>query len=210
MVDNNNRCYHNSKGEEIPRVSDVVKMINKPELIQWANRMGFRHIKAEEYVNERALIGTDFHALVATYMEGKDTRGIWRKEALEMLNRFKIWAKCHNYKVLSSEITLEGEEFGGTFDALAEIDGNLILVDYKTSKKIYHTQFIQLAGYLVLIKELMPNTYKRLKGAAIISMGSPTSYAIVNKKKMEEKYVPIFKEALKLHQKWKLILDEVY
>ena len=43
--------------------------------------------------------------------------------------------------------------FGGTIDCLAKIDGQLVLLDFKTSKGIFPEMLIQLAAYNQLLAE---------------------------------------------------------
>ena len=41
----------------------------------------------------------------------------------------------------------------GTFDALAEVDGKITLIDYKTSKSLHPDYILQLIGYCILWHE---------------------------------------------------------
>ena len=202
--------YHNAEGKIVPSVTTIIGILNKPEIVTWANMLGFKHIKHEEFLNVRAAIGTDFHKMVEDYTSGKEVSGEHYKESIEMFERFCTWAKCHYYKVLLHEQTLVCDSFGGTLDAVAEFEGHLSLVDYKTSAKIYPSQFVQLAGYAVLLKQLMPETYEKIEMFGIVSMRYPQSHKFISKKKMEKKFIPVFEKALQLYDSWDRILEDTY
>ena len=38
------RKYFNKDGKEVPSCTTIIKMLNKPELVKWANYMGFKKI----------------------------------------------------------------------------------------------------------------------------------------------------------------------
>eukprot|EP00924_Labyrinthula_sp_SR-Ha-C_P007042 snap_masked-scaffold_8-processed-gene-7.50-mRNA-1 protein AED:1.00 eAED:1.00 QI:0/-1/0/0/-1/1/1/0/333 len=47
--------------------------------------------------------------------------------------------------------------YGGTFDLLVSIDENLVMVDFKTSKKINRNYYVQLGAYILAYEEMFPN-----------------------------------------------------
>jgi PD-(D/E)XK nuclease superfamily len=47
--------------------------------------------------------------------------------------------------------------FIGTMDAIAYVDGKLTVLDYKTSKRLYDTVFLQLAAYQMAYQEEYPD-----------------------------------------------------
>ena len=42
--------YYNGNGVEVPSCTNVVKLLNKPELIGWANYMGFKRINTSKFL----------------------------------------------------------------------------------------------------------------------------------------------------------------
>ena len=67
--------YRNRDGKEIPSVTTVLKLLNKPALIGWANYLGFKRTRVTDVLLESANIGTDFHAMVSDWSEGKPIIG---------------------------------------------------------------------------------------------------------------------------------------
>jgi len=61
-----------------------------------------------------------------------------------------------------------------------------------------------------LVKELMPNTYKKIKGCAVLALRAPKMHVLVDKKRMEKIYMPVFDEALRLYLAWERAKEEEY
>lgn len=77
-------------------------------------------------------------------------------EALWAYMAFDDWARAHAVRPVAIEqavwSTLHG--YAGTMDLLAHVDGELALVDFKTSKAIYEESFLQNVAYQVAIAEM--------------------------------------------------------
>jgi hypothetical protein len=210
MKDKKPHVYVNENGIEVPSVTTIIKIIDKPEIPKWANALGLRNVKYDTYMEERSEIGTDFHKMVEDYMSGKEVKGTHYKESIKMFKRFMVWADNHYYKVFRHEVSLVCDSYGGTFDAIGEVDGVVTLIDYKTSKVIYPQFFIQLAGYATLLKKLEPETYDKIKAFGVVTMRKEESYKAINKKIMESVFIPAFNEALALYMSWDKISKGYY
>ena len=92
------------------------------------------------------------------------------------INRFRIWYDTNDVRPILLEKSISSDEFGGTIDFYGEINGEYTLLDFKTSKKIRLTMFIQLALYVILLEEL---------GYKIDRVG----ILLVNPKFKDEKYI---------------------
>lgn len=147
--------YHN--GTRIPSCTEIVGMLNKPELVGWANYMGFRHIDTKEYVTRRANYGTYCHSLVESYYKG-DVILInqTNEETLRKIKAMDEQLMKLSIRILANELVMEGSEYGGTLDILAynEVKDCLIILDVKTSKAVRRTHWIQLMGYAQLLEEI--------------------------------------------------------
>lgn len=168
-TDNHNKMYINDDGKRVMRITEVIKVLAKDQLITWANMLGFKHIDYKAELNRTANIGTMFHAIVEQYMDPKqlavidyDTYGVYgfqsRLEASNAINSFFKWFEKiePRYHVVFTEKVVIGKDLGGTIDC--GIEGfddpkKVIFVDYKTSPSFYLTQFLQLAGYVKIYEE---------------------------------------------------------
>jgi hypothetical protein len=155
------RYKHN--GVAVPGVTTVIGLRAKPALIPWANKLGLQGIDSSKYVDDKASIGTLAHQMILDHFKGKktDTSDYSAKqidEAENSLLSFFEWAKSHDIEPILIEEQMTSCDFGGTVDLYAEIDGDLVVVDFKTGSGIYEPEHpAQLAAYAALVDE------KRLK-----------------------------------------------
>ena len=158
--------YHNSFGVEVPSCTTIVKLLDKPELVGWANYMGFRRIDVSKYLQLRADYGTACHEIAEQYMNGvmmnnyaEYEQYMSTEEYNEMISKVKYLLtilSSLNLEVVSTELQMHGERFGGTLDLLCRNieTGEFVLLDFKTSKRVYDSHLIQLGGYSMLLEEI--------------------------------------------------------
>lgn len=167
IIGRNYTYYINKYGERVPRVTSIIGLISKPQLIAWANQLGLQGKVYKEELDQAAEIGTILHA----YIEGSTKNGLCildlnqykltaksLDQALNAIASFSLWQEEHtsDYKVINQEMTIVGDRYGGTIDCVIEDPKDqekVVLVDYKTSSAFYLTHFIQLAAYSILYSE---------------------------------------------------------
>lgn len=82
----------------------------------------------------------------------QDSDGEWSEltaDEYEAVLSFKEWADEYKVKFLAHEKTVFNTKYGyaGTLDHLVEIDGEIYIIDKKTSAEIYLPHKIQLSSY---------------------------------------------------------------
>jgi hypothetical protein len=176
--------YFTSAGEQVPGVTTILGVLNKPALISWANRMGLQGIDTTKYVDEAAAVGTLAHAIVVETLGGAPVR---RSDfSADQIVRaaygahvFSQWAKAHTLEPLLLETPLVSDEYryGGTIDILGDLDGKLTLIDLKTSSGIYEEHVFQVGAYWKLLEE----SGQRIAGARILRIGRTEGEAMDEK-----------------------------
>lgn len=162
---NEHTKYYNKEGIEVPSCTSIVKLLNKPELIGWANYMGFRRINTTKFLQQKAEYGTYCHNLAEQYLNGivltkEDVPDYMNQESrLEMISKLKNFGDKLNkleMSILGMELQLHGNRYGGTLDLLVQAPSKnrIILLDFKTSKSVYDSHLIQLGGYSMLLEEI--------------------------------------------------------
>ena len=151
--------YHLADGTQVPGGSTICKIGDDAgALIHWAWNLGR---EGKDYRKERdkaADIGTIAHFLIECYLNGQvaDLEDYIQSDidkALVCYNKFADWWHEQNLEKVATEIQLVNEpyKYGGTIDLIAnDKDGNHILIDFKTSKKISDSYWRQCAGYAAL------------------------------------------------------------
>lgn len=157
------RHKYTYNGLELPGVTTILGVVAKPQLIPWANNLGLKGIKVADYNANVAGIGTLTHSYlegILTDQEVDDTAFTDEQKTVAHAcrDKFTEWRNKHNVRLIGSEISINGREFGGTLDAIMEVDGKVTIVDFKTSKDIYPEYYAQLTAYTHLYEyaELVP------------------------------------------------------
>src|SRR5437879_5365669 len=121
--------YYTSTGEQVPGVTTILGVLNKPALIAWANRMGLQGIDTAKYVDEAASVGTLAHALIMEELGGLTAhRSDFSADQIVRASHgvivFRKWLESHDLKPMLLEQPLVSDEhrYGGTIDILANLD----------------------------------------------------------------------------------------
>ena len=123
----------------------------KPSVTEIANPISFQRLSVlDASLLERARArGERCHELFEQYLLlGELDIDEIETEYIPYIQQFVLWAKAYRPKVLFTEKKLFSEEFCGTADLICEIDGKLIIVDYKVTSAIDKKSLsVQLEGY---------------------------------------------------------------
>lgn len=96
-------------------------------------------------------------------------------EEYEAVMAFGRWANEAKPKFIETELLALSKEYGyaGTVDAIAEIDGQLYILDWKTSKAVYPSHEIQVSAYKQALTEMGVPGAETAK-LAILQVGTRT------------------------------------
>lgn len=150
-------------GEKIPTIREeyekAVKSPNKKEEIDKLQvkypifkKARFAHLRSRD---KSATKGTDLHAELERFVKsqmGKNKENNFD----EKIKPFIDWSKENVKKFIASETHCYSERLwvGGIVDVVAELkDGTIAVIDFKSSKEAYPTQFLQTAGYSIQLAE---------------------------------------------------------
>lgn len=136
------------------------KMERATYILTLTNRLG------KEKAHQRALtkageIGSQVHKLIEWTLRAKlcqkqgPSPAITDK-AMWCFSLFEKWAKQVNLKPILMEQTVYSKTHGyaGTLDLLAEVDGELTVVDFKTGKAVYLEAHLQNVAYQYALREM--------------------------------------------------------
>jgi len=146
------QLYLSLSGRVLPSVTQVLRLLARPGLVEWAYQLGLRRIPLHQAVEESSQIGTDVHALIARFFQdgqGNADDPDLRPELLHPLELFLSWYVDYSPAPVYVEAPFIDAElgFGGTVDLVASISGSLELIDFKTSASIHDEHLYQLAAY---------------------------------------------------------------
>ena len=146
---------YNYNNIPVPRVTEILsKTIHEDYIVKWANYLGFKHLNYQDELDKYANIGTITHERISQILLGDSLR----ENDIAPVQSFCIWydgVKSNNdVKTIYSEKTLVCSRYGGTLDALLEINGKSYLIDFKTSNHVTYKYFLQLAAYRMMLREV--------------------------------------------------------
>ena len=150
--------YMNNDNEEVPSVTTILKILNKPFIAKWANSLGWKRQSYDKVLEESANKGTFVHELLHEYLfkEGKEF-DISNPDTVnfiyENINAFKDFLKEYDLEPIWGEKSYSTDKYGGTIDLLCNLNKKLTILDFKTSKRFYSSHFIQLGAYIQLLEK---------------------------------------------------------
>lgn len=206
--------YHNKNGDIVPSVTTVMKIMQKEGLIEWSNYIGKRGIDYKRFLDDCARFGSLVHELVESDLLNKEPLIIGFEnmldDAMDLVNKFKSVKADLQISNVQSEVSLSCDSYGGTIDIICDIvTGNsnvTILGDFKTSKTVYETQFIQLGAYLNLVKINMPEVYNNIQQCVIFSITKDKiTMRYISKDDCERYFTKIFLHLLNVYTSWEHI-----
>ena len=161
------RLYNLPNGEWVPSITSVTSFYNREIFVKWRKRVGIE--EANRITKKATARGTDFHEAVEVYMRNKELN--W--EEFRPLTQFMFHhAKPYLDKInniYAIERTLYSEYLGlaGRVDCIGEYEGELAVIDFKTSEKIkpeewLENYFVQETFYAAAYYELTGIPVKKL------------------------------------------------
>ena len=150
------RRYKVPSGKLYPSVTTVTGHLSNASLDAWKKRVGEE--EAARISKKATDRGTRIHSLCEDFLKGKNPQA--DLVDMDMWSDLRpIINKIDNIHALESKLYSDKLEVAGTVDCIAEFDGTLSVIDFKTSKNpkdinnIEH-YFIQATAYSVMFQEL--------------------------------------------------------
>jgi len=137
------RLYNLPSGDWVPSITSVTSFYNRQIFVKWRKRIGIE--EANRITKKATARGTDFHAATELYMLNKEIN--W--DDYKPLTKF-MFAHARPYldkinNIHAIERTLYSEYLGlaGRVDCIGEYEGELAVIDFKTSDKIKPEEWLE-------------------------------------------------------------------
>ena len=153
------RRYFTPEGNAYPSITTILSILSREGIAEWRAKVGAA--EANKISNQASVRGTAVHQLAEDYLNNKDD---WSKGAMPSnvfsFNQIKPILDKRLSNVWFQEVFLYSDrlEAAGQVDCIAEFDGELSIVDFKTSRKPKKEEwimayFIQCAFYAAAFYE---------------------------------------------------------
>jgi len=137
------RYYTTPSGKRLPSVTTVVGAMKKQAIMEWRNRVG--EVEANRISKLATGRGNRVHDLAERYL--KNEKIDWVREMPDSVEMFRTLIphlhRINNIHYIEQALWSEQIGLAGRVDLIAEWDGVLSVIDFKTSKKIKKKEDIQ-------------------------------------------------------------------
>jgi genome maintenance exonuclease 1 len=149
------RLYQTPTGRSYPSVTSVLGILGKAEILEWRKRVG--EDEANRISSRAARRGTAIHTLCEHYLLNENVNpGPFDLDTFKSLKPYLD--NINNIHCLETQLYSDFLQVAGTVDCIAEYEGKLSIIDFKTSKRVksrddIHGYFMQTAAYAVMFEE---------------------------------------------------------
>ena len=157
--ENGTRVYATPDGSRYPSVTTILSEHGREALDRWRDRIG--HAEAAKIGARAAARGTKLHMFTEHYLQNDLT--VFNGVDLigqHFFDEFKpILSAIDNIHCLETKLYSHHLRLAGTVDCIAEYDGVLSVIDFKTASKPkrhewIHNYFMQTSAYAIMYEEL--------------------------------------------------------
>ena len=174
-------------------ITSVISLFNKEIFANWRKKVG--NEEADKITKAATRRGTDMHTLTEYYLKNDNLPDV------PPISEFLFKIAKPKLNLINSIYTLEGSLYSkqlgiaGTVDCIAEYNGELSIIDFKTSKKpkprewVEH-YFVQAMAYGCMFYELTGISIKKL----VINMACENGECIVYEEYDKTKYIKLLQK----------------
>ena len=171
-------------------ITSVTSHFNKEIFINWRKKVG--NEEADRITKAATGRGTDMHTLTEHYLKNEDLPEVRPiSDFLFKIAKGKL-NKIDNIYALEGPLYSKELGIAGTVDCIAEYDGELAIIDFKTSKKpkprdwIEH-YFVQCMAYGCMLYEMKGISIKKL----VIIMACENGECVIYEERNKAKYIKL-------------------
>ena len=151
------RFYVTPQGK-LPSITTVLSILSRDAIKKWRERVG--EAEANKISTKASRRGTSVHAMCEHYINNDLDAKKYLPNDRETFNSLKPVLDEHLDNIYAQEVPLWSSYLGvaGRVDCIAEWDGKLSVIDFKTSRKLKKKEYIsnyfqQCAAYAVMWEE---------------------------------------------------------
>ena len=203
--------YYNlpSGSKKLVSITSVISHYKKDFFDKWRKRVGVE--EADKITKKATSRGTDTHTLIENYLSNQELPSV--QPISDML--FKIAKptinRINNIHCLETSLYSEVLGVAGSVDTIAEFDGELAVIDYKTSAKPKPEEwiegyFVQTMFYGMALYEMTGIQIKKL----VIIMSCENGECVVYEQRDLKKYMKLVVQYIKKFVNDKLEIIDSY
>lgn len=150
------RFYVTPEGNKYPSVTTVLSEYSRKGIQEWRNKVGYE--QANKIASKASTRGTKLHKACEDYLNNKEPvfKTPFEKELFETVK--PILGQINNIHAQECRMYSDHLRMAGTVDCIAEFDGKLAVIDFKTAFKMKEASYIenyfmQCSAYAIMYEE---------------------------------------------------------
>ena len=179
---------HEEELLKLVSITSVTSHFNKEIFVKWRKKVGDE--EANRVTKAATGRGTDLHTLVEYHLKNENLPKV--RPISEFLFKISKGTLRNIDNIHALETSLYSKQLGiaGTVDCIAEYDGELAIIDFKTSKKPkprnwIENYFVQCAAYACMLYEMTGIPVKKF----VIIMACENGECVVYEERDKSKYI---------------------
>ena len=144
------RHYETPNGNRYPSVTTVLAVLSKAAIQEWRNRVGEK--TANRISRQSSSRGTNAHKIIERYISNEDNyiNGSM-PDSVELFKHIQpvLDKKIDNVRMIEGRLWSDEYKIAGTVDLIADWDGILSAIDWKTSLKHVNDDHPKLEKYKI-------------------------------------------------------------
>ena len=177
-------------------ITSVTSHKNRQIFVNWRKKIGEE--EADKITRQATSRGTDMHTLVEHHLKNETLPEVQPLSDFLFKISKSTLNRINNIHALEGSLYSKQLGIAGTVDCIAEFDGELSIIDFKTSKKpkprewIEH-YFVQCMAYGCMLYELTGIPVKKL----VIIMACENGECVVYEERDKSKYIKLLTEYIR-------------
>ena len=197
------RYYDTPDGQKLVSITSVISHHNKEKFKKWRQKVGEE--EANRITRRATSRGTDAHTLIECHLRNRSLVPVQPlSEFLFKLAKPRL-AELDNIHALEQPLFSKEIGLAGTVDCIAEHNGELAIVDFKTSAKPKPREwiedyFVQCAAYACMLYEMTGIMVKKF----VIIMTCEDGECVVYEERDKKKYINLLSKYVREFAEYKL------
>jgi genome maintenance exonuclease 1 len=175
------RTYFGPTGNKYPSITTVLGILSKEGIEAWKKRVGEE--EAAKILHRASERGTAVHDCIEKYLKNDPDHKNYMPNIMQSLHNLKPILDNRIGKVFAQEAALYSDHLGvaGRVDCVAEFDGKISIIDWKTSRKPKRRDwvtnyFIQESFYAIAWEERTGMPIQQLVTVMDVDDNEPAVY----------------------------------
>ena len=197
------RYYDTPDGKKLVSITSVISHYNREVFREWRARVG--NDEANRVTKQATSRGTDMHILAENYLCNRKLPPVQPLSEYLFKQAKPDIDKIDNIHAIEQSLFSNELGIAGSVDCIAEFEGELAVIDFKTSKKPkprewIDSHFVQCAAYACMLYEMTGIMVKKF----VIIMSCENGEVEIYEEYDKRKYINLLSEYIREFVEFKL------